>query len=133
FIGSQVARSAIQHLCDKGFTFSKLVLFDKLTYAGYLPNIEELINHIIITFVQGDITDHKLTLELLRKFEIDGVMNLAAESHVDNSITGSKPFIETNILGTYFLLEAAREYWSGLKDNKKSSFRFLHISTDEVF
>lgn len=110
------------------------VLFDKLTYAGYLGNIEKLIAPTKnVHFVQGDICDYELVLKTLKQYKVTAIMNLAAESHVDNSIKGPKPFIDTNINGTFTLLEAARNYWSELNATEKSKFRFLHVSTDEVF
>lgn len=126
FIGSTLARMVAAD--------GPCILLDKLTYAGHLANIEELISPAKnVHFVQGDIGDYDLILKLLKQHNVTSIMNLAAESHVDNSIKGPKPFIDTNISGTFTLLEAARTYWSELPTQQKSEFRFLHVSTDEVF
>lgn len=126
FIGSALARMmAAEGPC---------VLLDKLTYAGHMANVEEIINPARgIHFVQGDICDYELISKLLREHKVTAVLSLAAESHVDNSIKGPKPFIDTNIGGTFTLLEASRHYWSELPADQKANFRFLHVSTDEVF
>ncbi|OFZ18233.1 MAG: dTDP-glucose 4,6-dehydratase [Bdellovibrionales bacterium RBG_16_40_8] len=131
FIGSTLARLAAS--AQNLSTYERCILYDKLTYAGYLGNIEELIDHNRTEFIHGDISDFDLVLKTLKKFAITDIIHLAAESHVDNSITGPKPFIETNISGTFNLLEAARKHWQELDIEKKSAFRFLHVSTDEVF
>ena len=126
FIGSAVVR----HLVRKGV---RVINLDKLTYAGNpasLKGIENAPNH---RFVQGDIADVPLVLELLRTERVEGIMHLAAESHVDRSIDGPEAFVETNVVGTFRLLAAALEYWRGLEGDARDRFRFHHISTDEVF
>ncbi|NBH74446.1 dTDP-glucose 4,6-dehydratase [Rodentibacter pneumotropicus] len=126
FIGSAV----VLHIIN---TQDSIINVDKLTYAANLESLKTIGEHPCYVFEQVDICDTK---ELTRIFELhqpDAVMHLAAESHVDRSIYGSAAFIETNIVGTYTLLEVARTYWSNLSNKKKSAFRFLHISTDEVY
>jgi dTDP-glucose 4,6-dehydratase len=110
-----------------------VVNLDKLTYAGNLTTLKSLVDDPRHVFVQGDIADYSLILELLKKHSIRAVINFAAESHVDRSIHGPSDFIQTNILGTFQLLEATRAYWSELSQSEKDAFRFLHISTDEVY
>jgi dTDP-glucose 4,6-dehydratase len=110
-----------------------VVNLDKLTYAGNLATLKSLANDSRHVFVQGDIADYTLVLDLLKKHRIRAVINFAAESHVDRSIHGPSDFIQTNVLGTFQLLEAVRAYWSGLNLTEKEAFRFLHISTDEVY
>jgi dTDP-glucose 4,6-dehydratase len=110
-----------------------VVSLDLLTYAGNLENLSSLNNNPHHHFIKGNIGDRDLVLNLLKKYQIRAVLNLAAESHVDRSIHESKDFIETNIVGTYNLLESARSYWNGLDKNLKQDFRFLHISSDEVY
>jgi len=127
FIGSAVCR----HLADDANV--NVVNLDKLTYAGNLASLRQIENHPNYSFLQADICDHIGVLEALRTKEIDIVMHLAAESHVDRSIDGPGAFIETNIVGTFRLLNAALEYWRELTEPRKSAFRFHHISTDEVF
>lgn len=106
---------------------------DKLTYAGNLHNLGSLQNNPAHKFVQGDIGDHVLVSDLLEKHQPRAILNFAAESHVDRSIHGPREFIQTNIVGTFTLLETVRTYWSQLESKAKQSFRFLHISTDEVY
>ncbi len=106
---------------------------DKLTYAGNPENLASLKNDPRHIFVQGDIGDAELVGRLLAEHRPRAVVNFAAESHVDRSIHGPGEFIQTNIVGTFNLLEAVRAYWSGLSDAEKSGFRFLHVSTDEVY
>ena len=110
-----------------------LVNLDKLTYAGNLQTLEDVIEDSRHVFVQGDIGDYELVLSLLKKHQVRAVVNFAAESHVDRSIHGPSDFIQTNVLGTFNLLEAVRAYWSDLPTKEKESFRFLHVSTDEVY
>lgn len=110
-----------------------VVNLDKLTYAGNLATLKNLANDSRHVFVQGDIADYTLVLDLLKKHRIRAVINFAAESHVDRSIHGPSDFIQTNVLGTFQLLEAVRAYWSELNLTEKEAFRFLHISTDEVY
>ena len=114
-------------------TAEGIVNLDKLTYAGNLTTLKSLKNDSRHVFVQGDIDDHELVLSLLKKHQIRAVVNFAAESHVDRSIHGPGDFIQTNIVGTFNLLEAVRTYWSDLSDLAKTEFRFLHVSTDEVY
>ncbi len=110
-----------------------VINLDKLTYAGNLENLASLKNDPRHIFVQGDIGDAGLVAKLLAQHRPRAVVNFAAESHVDRSIHGPEDFIQTNIVGTFHLLEAVRAYWSGLADAEKSAFRFLHVSTDEVY
>jgi dTDP-glucose 4,6-dehydratase len=110
-----------------------IVNLDKLTYAGNLATLKSLENDSRHVFVQGDIGDYELVLSLLKKHQVRAVLNFAAESHVDRSIHGPGDFIQTNVVGTFNLLEAVRAYWSDLSDSVKAEFRFLHVSTDEVY
>ncbi len=110
-----------------------VVNLDKLTYAGNVHNLDSLQGDTRHIFVQGDIGDSALVAELLATYRPRAVLNFAAESHVDRSITGPSEFIQTNIVGTFNLLEAVRAYWTGLQGEEKASFRFLHVSTDEVY
>ena len=110
-----------------------VINLDKLTYAGNLENLATLKDDPRHIFVQGDIGDAALVGKLLAQHRPRAVVNFAAESHVDRSIHGPEDFIQTNIVGTFHLLEAVRAYWSGLADAEKSAFRFLHVSTDEVY
>ena len=127
FIGSAVIRHIINH------TNNEVLNVDKLTYAGNLESLESIADSERYQFSQTDICDRILLDQIFESFQPDAVMHLAAESHVDRSITGSSAFIETNIIGTYQLLEATRHYWNGLNEDKKQAFRFHHISTDEVY
>ncbi|ALV74316.1 dTDP-glucose 4,6-dehydratase [Acinetobacter johnsonii] len=127
FIGSAVIRHIINH------TNNEVLNIDKLTYAGNLESLELISDSERYQFSQTDICDRIALDQIFESFQPDAVMHLAAESHVDRSITGSAAFIETNIIGTYQLLEATRHYWNGLNQNKKQAFRFHHISTDEVY
>jgi len=111
----------------------RVVNLDLLTYAGNLDSLsaaKDSANHV---FVQGDIGDRKLVERLLAEHQPDAIINFAAESHVDRSIDGPAAFIQTNVVGTLALLECARDYWRGLPDGRKGGFRFLHVSTDEVY
>ena len=110
-----------------------LINLDKLTYAGNLENLASLKNHPHHIFVQGDIADRNLVSQLLEQYQPRAVINFAAESHVDRSIHGPADFIQTNVLGTFNLLESVRDYWQSLNDAKRLQFRFLHVSTDEVY
>jgi dTDP-glucose 4,6-dehydratase len=110
-----------------------VVSLDLLTYAGNLENLSSLDNNPHHHFVQGNIGDRDLVSSLLKKYQVRAIINFAAESHVDRSIHKSKDFIETNIVGTYNLLESARSYWNDWDQNLKKDFRFLHISSDEVY
>ncbi|WP_133013470.1 dTDP-glucose 4,6-dehydratase [Marinomonas flavescens] len=127
FIGSAVIRHIIQNTQDS------VVNLDKLTYAGNLESLVSVVDSDRYAFEQVDICDRAELDRVFAKHQPDAVMHLAAESHVDRSITGPAEFIQTNIVGTYTLLEAAREYWNTLGDDSKSAFRFHHISTDEVY
>ena len=110
-----------------------VVNVDKLTYAGNLENLASVQGDARHVFVQADIGDSTVIEALLAKYQPRAVINFAAESHVDRSIHGPEDFIQTNVVGTFRLLEAVRGYWSGLQDSAKSDFRFLHVSTDEVY
>ncbi|OOR90187.1 dTDP-glucose 4,6-dehydratase [Moraxella caviae] len=127
FIGSALIRHLINH------TDHTVLNVDKLTYAGNLQSLASVADNPRYQFSQSDICDKDKMRALFADFAPDAVMHLAAESHVDRSITGSQDFIQTNIIGTYTLLEAARQYFNELDDDKKRHFRFHHISTDEVF
>jgi len=110
-----------------------VISLDKLTYAGNLENLVSVKEDARHVFVQGDIGDAELVNRLLAQYRPRAVINFAAESHVDRSIHGPEDFIQTNIVGTFHLLEAVRAYWSDLADAEKTGFRFLHVSTDEVY
>jgi dTDP-glucose 4,6-dehydratase len=110
-----------------------VVSFDLLTYAGNLENLISLNHNPHHHFIQGNIGDRDLVSRILKKHDIRAIINFAAESHVDRSIHGPGDFIETNIVGTYHLLESVRAYWADLEDASKKAFRFLHVSTDEVY
>lgn len=113
-----------------------VVNLDKLTYAGSLNNLKEVEGHPRYTFVRGDICDQELVGSLFEKYQIDNVIHFAAESHVDNSIKNPGAFVETNVLGTFTLIEAARKFWMNGVNSYKKEFqnaRFHHISTDEVY
>jgi dTDP-glucose 4,6-dehydratase len=127
FIGSNFVRLALER------TSGPVVVLDKLTYAGNTESLDEVLNDPRMKFVQGDIGDSAQVDALLREERPASVVNFAAESHVDRSIDSPRPFIDTNIVGTFVMLEAARTYADGLSDDERSSFRFLHVSTDEVF
>lgn len=127
FIGSAVCR----HLIGQGDY--RLINLDLLTYAGNPASLGSIEAHPNYRFVRGDIGDEKLVLALLRDEQVDAIMHLAAESHVDRSIDGPGAFVETNVVGTFRLLVAALEYWRSLEGPRRESFRFHHVSTDEVF
>ena len=127
FIGSAVIRHIIQN------TQHQVLNVDKLTYAGNLESLTSVDNNERYQFSQTDICDQVELEKLFQEFQPDSVMHLAAESHVDRSIDGPAAFIQTNIVGTYSLLEAARKYWLSLSVEEKEAFRFHHISTDEVY
>ena len=110
-----------------------VVNIDKLTYAGNLENLASLQGDSRHIFVQADIGDEKVLTQLLSEHQPRAIINFAAESHVDRSIHGPGDFIQTNVVGTFRLLEAVRAYWSGLDAQRKADFRFLHVSTDEVY
>jgi dTDP-glucose 4,6-dehydratase len=127
FIGSAVVRHIINNTQDS------VINVDKLTYAGNLESLVSIENDERYVFEQVDICDRAELDRVFKLHQPDAVMHLAAESHVDRSITGPSDFIQTNIVGTYTLLEATREYWNTLSTDAKKSFRFHHISTDEVY
>ena len=127
FIGSAVIRHIISNTSDA------VVNVDKLTYAGNLESLAEVSQSSRYSFERVDICDRDQIDRVLREHQPDAIMHLAAESHVDRSISGPSEFIQTNIIGTYTLLEAARHYWAALDDTRKANFRFHHISTDEVY
>ena len=127
FIGSAVVRHIVQN------TEHEVLNVDKLTYAGNLESLSSVADHPRYQFSQTDICDRTALDELFKSFQPDVVMHLAAESHVDRSISGPYAFIETNIIGTYQMLEASRTYWLTLDGSKKETFCFHHISTDEVY
>ena len=128
FIGSNFIRLLVK---DGGF--EKIINYDKQTYAGNPENLEDLEEHNAYKFVKADICDQGKVLKALEEFQVDAIINFAAESHVDRSIDGPEPFVQTNVLGTLRLLEAVKGYVSNSATEKKDSFRFLHVSTDEVF
>lgn len=127
FIGSAVVRHIINQTQDS------VVNVDKLTYAGNLESLLSVQDDSRYAFEQADICDREAMTRIFEAHQPDLVMHLAAESHVDRSIDGPAAFIETNIVGTYTLLEVARSYWNQLDENRKAAFRFHHISTDEVY
>jgi dTDP-glucose 4,6-dehydratase len=127
FIGSALVRLLVSK------TNHEVVNIDKLTYAGHLESLEPVEGASSYRFEQMDVCDSSAVKRLFETFEPDAIMHLAAESHVDRSIDGSAEFIRTNINGTHVLLEEARLYWKGLAEEKKNAFRFLHVSTDEVY
>lgn len=127
FIGSNFVRHVLQHSADD------IVVLDKLTYAGCLESLSAVRENPRFTFVEGDIADDRLVPRLFEEHRIASVVNFAAESHVDRSIDTPRPFIETNIVGTFVLLEAARRHHHGLGGATRQAFRFLHVSTDEVY
>ena len=131
FIGSNF----VPYFCKK-YPEYHVINIDKLTYAGDLNNLKDCENDPNYTFVQGDICDEKLIEDLFIKYDIRGVIHFAAESHVDNSIKGPKVFMETNLMGTFNLIETARRYWMEAPGKVKPGYedaRFHHISTDEVY
>ena len=127
FIGSALCRHLVS---QRGYRVTNV---DKLTYAANLASLAPIADHAGYRFVHADICDRAAMASLISDVAPDAILHLAAETHVDRSITGSAAFIETNILGTYTLLGAARSYWDGLNGAAKHDFRFLHVSTDEVY
>ncbi|UKA26072.1 dTDP-glucose 4,6-dehydratase [Photobacterium damselae subsp. damselae] len=127
FIGSAVVRHIINNTQDS------VINLDKLTYAGNLESLSDVENSDRYIFEQVDICDREELDRVFAQHQPDAVMHLAAESHVDRSIDGPAAFIETNIIGTYTMLEATRQYWNQLDEVRKLAFRFHHISTDEVY
>src|SRR2546425_4786052 len=131
FIGSNV----IHHIIDRP-EVERLVNLDCLTYAGHLVNLEKISSHPKYHFEKVDLRDKPALLEVVQRHQITHVMHLAAESHVDRSITGPGDFIHTNVVGTFNLLEACRATWlvpSSIIHHPSSNFRFHHVSTDEVY
>jgi dTDP-glucose 4,6-dehydratase len=126
FIGSNLVR----HMLSCGHVVLNL---DKLTYAGNLNSLSDVAGLSSYRFSQVDICDHENILNAIMDFRPDAIMHLAAESHVDRSIDGPRQFVETNVLGTFNMLHGALKYWQSLNINQQSSFRFLHVSTDEVY
>jgi len=127
FIGSALVRHLV------GTVGAEVLNIDKLTYAGNLASLSSVENAANYRFLRADICDRAAMQEAFASFRPEIVMHLAAESHVDRSISGAGDFIQTNIVGTFSLLDAARGYWDGLEAEAKSAFRFLHVSTDEVY
>jgi len=127
FIGSALVRYLV------GEVGADVLNLDKLTYAGNLESLKPIEGARNYRFVRADICDLPKVSQVMADFRPDRIMHLAAESHVDRSITGAKDFIETNVMGTFSLLEGARHYWNGLDGAAKADFRFLHVSTDEVY
>jgi dTDP-glucose 4,6-dehydratase len=127
FIGSNLVQYALDHTTDH------LLVLDKLTYAGSLLNLAGPLKDRRVTFIQGDIADAAIVARVFAEHRPTAVLNLAAETHVDRSIDGPRPFIDTNIVGTFVLLEAARAFVTGLDAASRDAFRFLHVSTDEVY
>ncbi|MEX9756554.1 dTDP-glucose 4,6-dehydratase [Providencia vermicola] len=127
FIGSAVVRHIVNN------TNNSVINIDKLTYAGNLESLDSIRENSRYTFIKVDICDSAAITDIFKQHQPDAIMHLAAESHVDRSIDGPSEFIQTNIIGTYTLLEAARQYWNQLPTDKKETFRFHHISTDEVY
>jgi dTDP-glucose 4,6-dehydratase len=128
FIGSCLVRQILEEE-----PHTRVVNVDKLTYAGNLDSLRGLLHDPRHSFVQGDVANLQLVTNLIRQARPAAIIHLAAESHVDRSIEGPGEFVHTNVVGTYTMLEAARKYWSGLTDDERDAFRFLHVSTDEVY
>jgi dTDP-glucose 4,6-dehydratase len=127
FIGTNLVRLLI------GSERYRVVNLDALTYAANPRSLADLVDHPDYVFVRGNITDRELVPSLFEKYQPSGILHLAAETHVDRSIVSADDFVQTNVTGTYSMLEAARRYWEALTGNRKDAFRFLHVSTDEVF
>src|SRR5438552_713674 len=127
FIGSCFVRQA---LADSD---TRVVTLDKLTYAGHRASLGEALENPRHVFVRGDIAHRALVKGILRESRPEAIVHFAAESHVDRSIDGPARFLRTNVVGTVALLEAARDYWERLPHEQQSGFRFLHVSTDEVY
>ena len=127
FIGSALCRFLV------GGAKCSVLNIDKLTYAANLRSLDSIAISSLYEFLKADICDFEVLRHAFNRFQPDAIMHLAAESHVDRSITGAADFVRTNTVGTYTLLEAARGYWESLPDNRKEEFRLLHVSTDEVY
>jgi dTDP-glucose 4,6-dehydratase len=130
FIGSNFIR---QRLLENGSPVRRIVNLDKLTYAGNPANLGDVASDPRYVFAEGDIADASLVAGLFQRHDIDAVVNFAAESHVDRSIDSPEPFVQTNVVGTMRLLDSARRHWGGLSGARRDAFRFLHVSTDEVY
>ena len=130
FIGSNFVR---QRLAGSDPLLHQLVNLDKLTYAGNPANLADCAHDPRYVFAPGDIGDPALVARLLAEHAIDAIVNFAAETHVDRSIDSPEPFVQTNVVGTLRLLNGARQHWTKLPEPRKSAFRFLHVSTDEVY
>ena len=127
FIGSNLVQHALVHTADR------LVVVDKLTYAGSLLNLEQPLKDPRVSFVRADIADRAVMTRVFAEERPDAVLNLAAETHVDRSIDSPRAFVETNVVGTFVLLETARQFVATLSPTERERFRFLHVSTDEVY
>ena len=127
FIGSALCRFLV------GYAKCSVLNIDKLTYAANLRSLDSIATSPLYAFLKADICDFEVLRHALEQFQPDAIIHLAAESHVDRSITGAADFVRTNTVGTYTLLEATRGYWESLPDNRKEEFRLLHVSTDEVY
>ncbi|MBO9135199.1 dTDP-glucose 4,6-dehydratase [Rhizobium sp. B230/85] len=127
FIGSALVRHLVKNVG------AEVLNVDKLTYAGNLASLRDFDGAQNYRFLRADICDLQKMSEAMASFQPDRIMHLAAESHVDRSISGAADFVQTNVMGTFSLLEAARHYWNDLPADRKASFRFLHVSTDEVY
>jgi dTDP-glucose 4,6-dehydratase len=127
FIGSALVRHLVKHVG------AEVLNVDKLTYAGNLASLKEIDAAANYRFLKADICDLQKMSEAMISFKPDRIIHLAAESHVDRSISGAADFVQTNVMGTFSLLEAARHYWNDLPPGQKEAFRFLHVSTDEVY
>ncbi|HEY6327922.1 MAG TPA: GDP-mannose 4,6-dehydratase, partial [Blastocatellia bacterium] len=127
FIGANFVRHAL------AFTDARILVIDKLTYAGNLCTIEDLLGGTRVAFLQADIADRQSMAAAFDEYRPSALVNLAAETHVDRSIDDPRPFVDTNIVGTFVLLETARKYLASADDATRETFRFLHVSTDEVY
>ena len=127
FIGSALVRHLVKN------TGAEVLNIDKLTYAGNLASLKDVEGAANYQFLRADICDLQKMSDAMNTFKPDRIMHLAAESHVDRSISGAADFVQTNVMGTFSLLEAARHYWNNLPSHEKQAFRFLHVSTDEVY
>ena len=128
FIGSNFIRMLL-----KNGEFDRVINYDKQTYAGNPENLQDLEKENLYHFIQADICDGDAVLKAFEEYEIDAVVNFAAESHVDRSIDGPEPFVHTNVIGTLRLLEATKSYLTEVTSDKREFFRFIHVSTDEVY
>lgn len=127
FIGANFVRFALEH------TDARIVVVDKLTYAGHICNLDDVLQNSRIVFIEADIADRPKIEQIFRSHHPNGLLNFAAETHVDRSIDDPEPFIRTNLVGVFVLLETARQYLRGLPQDQRDHFRFLHVSTDEVY